>query len=174
MATAKRSTATAKRSVGKKSAAKAVEAEAAPEHGEPDRVNAEAVQADATAAPAVATKRVLLVDDDAEIVESMRTVLESRGYEILVARDGNQGLAMAESEDPDLVVLDMMMPKRSGFLVLEKLRRTRPVPVRVIMITANEGSRHKAYAEMLGVDDYIRKPFAMDRLLESVNRLLNS
>jgi CheY-like chemotaxis protein len=172
MATAKRSTATAKRSVGKKSAAKAVEAEAAPEHGEPDRVNAEAVQADATAAPAVATKRVLLVDDDAEIVESMRTVLESRGYEILVARDGNQGLAMAESEDPDLVVLDMMMPKRSGFLVLEKLRRTRPVPVRVIMITANEGSRHKAYAEMLGVDDYIRKPFAMDRLLESVDRLL--
>jgi CheY-like chemotaxis protein len=172
MATAKRSTATAKRSVGKKSAAKAVEAEAAPEHGEPDRVNAEAVQAQATAAPAVATKRVLLVDDDAEIVESMRTVLESRGYEILVARDGNQGLAMAESEDPDLVVLDMMMPKRSGFLVLEKLRRTRPVPVRVIMITANEGSRHKAYAEMLGVDDYIRKPFAMDRLLESVDRLL--
>ena len=172
MATAKRSTATAKRSVGKKSAAKAVEAEAAPEHGEPDRVNAEALQADATAAPAVATKRVLLVDDDAEIVESMRTVLESRGYEILVARDGNQGLAMAESEDPDLVVLDMMMPKRSGFLVLEKLRRTRPVPVRVIMITANEGSRHKAYAEMLGVDDYIRKPFAMDRLLESVDRLL--
>ncbi len=110
MATAKRSTATAKRSVGKKSAAKAVEAEAAPEHGEPDRVNAEAVQAQATAAPAVATKRVLLVDDDAEIVESMRTVLESRGYEILVARDGNQGLAMAESEDPDLGVLVMMLP----------------------------------------------------------------
>jgi DNA-binding response OmpR family regulator len=119
-----------------------------------------------------ATRRVLLVDDDAEIVESMRTVLESRGYEILVARDGNQGLLMAEREKPDLVVLDMMMPKRSGFLVLEKLRRSHPIPVRVIMITANEGSRHKAYAEMLGVDDYIRKPFAMDRLLESVKRLL--
>jgi DNA-binding response OmpR family regulator len=117
-------------------------------------------------------KRILLVDDDYEIIESMRAVLESRGYEILVARDGNQGLAMAEREDPDLVILDMMMPKRSGFLVLEKLRRTRPVPLRVIMITANEGSRHKAYAEMLGVDDYIRKPFAMDRLLDSVGRLL--
>ena len=121
-----------------------------------------------------AAKRVLLVDDDVEILESMRTVLESRGYEILVARDGNQGLVMAEQEDPDLVVLDMMMPKRSGFLVLEKLRRSRSVPVRVIMITANEGSRHKAYAEMLGVDDYIRKPFAMDRLLDSVDRLLGS
>ena len=117
-------------------------------------------------------KRILVVDDDHEIVESMRTVLEANGYQILVARDGNQGLAMVEREDPDLVILDMMMPKRSGFLVLERLRRTRRVPVRVIMITANEGSRHKAYAEMLGVDDYIRKPFAMDRLLASVNRLL--
>jgi len=128
----------------------------------------------ATAKPRSAAKRVLLVDDDVEILESMRTLLEARGYEILLARDGNQGLVMAEQEDPDLVVLDMMMPKRSGFLVLEKLRRSRPVPVRVIMITANEGSRHKAYAEMLGVDDYIRKPFAMDRLLDSVDRLLKT
>jgi DNA-binding response OmpR family regulator len=120
-----------------------------------------------------ASKRILLVDDDREIIESMKTVLESRGYEILVARDGNQGLVMAEGESPDLVVLDMMMPKRSGFLVLEKIRRSRPDPLRVIMITANEGSRHRAYAEMLGVDDYIRKPFAMDRLLESVDRLLS-
>jgi DNA-binding response OmpR family regulator len=117
-------------------------------------------------------KRILLVDDDAEIVEAMRYALETRGYQIYVARDGNQGLALAEREDPDLVILDMMMPKRSGFLVLERLRRTRSVPVRVIMITANEGSRHKAYAEMLGVDDYIRNPFPMDRLLNSVDRLL--
>lgn len=117
-------------------------------------------------------KRILLVDDDVEIVESLRFALESRGYQILIARDGNQGLAMAEREKPDLVILDMMMPKRSGFLVLEKLRRSHPIPVRVIMITANEGSRHKVYAEMLGVDDYIRKPFAMDRLVDSVERLL--
>lgn len=124
------------------------------------------------ASHAAAGKRILLVDDDAEIIEAMRYALEGRGYHVLIARDGNQGLAMAEREDPDLVILDMMMPKRSGFLVLEKLRRTRPVPVRIIMITANEGSRHKAYAEMLGVDDYIRKPFAMDRLLDTVERLL--
>ncbi len=117
-------------------------------------------------------KRVLIVDDDAEIVESIRFALKSKGYHVLVARDGNQGLAMAEKEDPDLVILDMMMPKRSGFLVLERLRRTRENPVRVIMITANEGSRHKAYAEMLGVDDYLRKPFGMDRLLKAVKNLL--
>jgi DNA-binding response OmpR family regulator len=120
----------------------------------------------------VTGKRVLVVDDDAEIIESVKYALSSRGYEVLIARDGNQGLAMAEREDPDLVILDMMMPKRSGFLVLEKLRRTKRVPVRIIMITANEGSRHKAYAEMLGVDDYIRKPFALERLLESVEQLL--
>jgi len=121
-----------------------------------------------------ATKRILIVDDDPEIVESIRMALQARGYEVLVARDGNQGLAMAERESPDLVILDMMMPKRSGFLVLERLRRNqqddRLLPV--IMITANEGSRHKAYAEMLSVSDYIRKPFAMDRLLESVRRAL--
>ena len=117
-------------------------------------------------------KRILLVDDDAEIVESLRLALESNGYSVLIARDGNQGLALSERENPDLVILDMMMPKRSGFLVLEKMRRTRETPLRVIMITANEGSRHKAYAEMLGVDDYIRKPFPMDRLIESVQRLI--
>jgi DNA-binding response OmpR family regulator len=122
--------------------------------------------------PAGGAKRILLVDDDTEIIDAMRYTLESKGFQIFIARDGNQGLAMVEREDPDLVILDMMMPKRSGFLVLEKLRRSRPVPVRVIMITANEGSRHKAYAEMLGVDDYLRKPFAMDKLVEAVQRLL--
>jgi DNA-binding response OmpR family regulator len=126
---------------------------------------------DQTAA-VVARKRIVIVDDDPEIIESVRYALESLNMEVLVARDGNHGLALAESESPDLVILDMMMPKRSGFLVVEKLRRTLPVPVKIIMITANEGSRHKAYADMLGVDDYIRKPFTMDRLIESVKRLL--
>lgn len=120
-------------------------------------------------------KRVLLVDDDEEIVESMKIALESRGFQVLVARDGNQGLALAETERPDLLITDMMMPKRSGFLVLEKLRTSddpsRSV-MKIIMITGNEGNRHKSYAETLGVDDYIRKPFAMERLIESVEKLL--
>jgi DNA-binding response OmpR family regulator len=66
----------------------------------------------------------------------------------------------------------MMMPKKSGFLVLEKLKSHPETAPQVIMITANEGSRHRAYAEMLGVDDYLRKPFPMDKLLECVERLL--
>ncbi|MFP6649751.1 MAG: response regulator [Pirellulaceae bacterium] len=117
-------------------------------------------------------QRILIVDDDPDIIESVRYALEKKDYQVLVARDGNQGLAMAEREDPDLIILDMMMPKRSGFLVMEKLRRTSRRSHKIIMITANEGNRHKAYAEMLGVDDYIRKPFNMNQLLESVSQVL--
>jgi DNA-binding response OmpR family regulator len=115
---------------------------------------------------------ILLVDDDNEIIESMRTVLETRGYRILVARDGNAGLSVAERENPDLIVLDMMMPKKSGFLVLEKLKGRPGGLIPTIMITGNEGSRHRAYAEMLGVKDYIRKPFAMEKLVKSIERIL--
>lgn len=117
-------------------------------------------------------KTILIIDDDHEIIDTMRAVLESRGYRVLFARDGNAGLAVAERDNPDMIVLDMMMPKKSGFLVLEKLR-TRPgglIPT--IMITANEGSRHRAYAEFLGVRDYIRKPFAIEKLVRSIERML--
>lgn len=117
--------------------------------------------------------RVLVVDDDGEIVESIRYALEANGFEVEVARDGNQGLAMAETTTPDLLILDMMMPKRSGFLVLEQLRREGRDHVRVIMITGNEGNRHQQYAELLGVDDYLRKPFPMDRLVESAKNLVS-
>ena len=119
-----------------------------------------------------AQKTILLVDDDNEIIESMRTVLENKGYRIMVARDGNAGLTVAERESPDLIVLDMMMPKKSGFLVLEKLKGRTGGLIPTIMITGNEGSRHRAYAEMLGVRDYIRKPFAMEKLVRSVEKIL--
>src|SRR5436309_10874072 len=118
-------------------------------------------------------KTILLVDDDQEIVESMRAVLENKGYRILVARDGNSGLTVAERENPDLIVLDMMMPKKSGFLVLEKLKGRPGGLIPTIMITGNEGSRHRAYAEMLGVRDYIRKPFAMEKLVKAIEKILD-
>ena len=119
-----------------------------------------------------AQKTVLLVDDDIDIIESMRTVLEAKGYRVMVARDGNAGLTVAEREGPDLIILDMMMPKKSGFLVLEKLKGRPGGLIPTIMITGNEGSRHRAYAEMLGVRDYIRKPFAMEKLVRSVEQVL--
>ena len=117
-------------------------------------------------------RTILLVDDDHEIVESMRTILENKGFRILVARDGNSGLMVAERENPDLLILDMMMPKKSGFLVLEKLRSRPGGMIPTIMITGNEGSRHRAYAEMLGVRDYIRKPFAMEKLVRSIEKVM--
>lgn len=119
-------------------------------------------------------RTILLVDDDHEIVESMRAILENKGYRILVARDGNAGLMVAERENPDLLILDMMMPKKSGFLVLEKLRGRPGGLIPTIMITGNEGSRHRAYAEMLGVRDYIRKPFAMEKLVRSIDKVLGA
>jgi DNA-binding response OmpR family regulator len=122
--------------------------------------------------PSSRQKSILLVDDDPEIIESMRTVLEGLGFRVLVARDGNAGLAVAERENPDLIVLDMMMPKKSGFLVLEKLKNRPGGMIPTVMITANEGSRHRAYAEFLGVKDYIRKPFAMEKLVRTVDRIL--
>jgi DNA-binding response OmpR family regulator len=118
------------------------------------------------------SKTILLIDDDPEIITALRTVLESKGYRVLTAADGNSGLAVAERENPNLVLVDMMMPKKSGFLVLEKLKSRPENKPKVIMITANEGSRHRAYAVMLGVDDYFRKPFALDRVLERVGELL--
>jgi DNA-binding response OmpR family regulator len=116
------------------------------------------------------TKTILIVDDDREIVQGLRLVLEGKGYRVVTAHDGAAGLAAAEMEQPDLVIVDMMMPKKSGFLVLEGLKSREDATPKVIMMTANEGARHRAYAEMLGVDDYLRKPFAMDKLLESVQQ----
>jgi DNA-binding response OmpR family regulator len=117
---------------------------------------------------------VLIVDDDYEVIETLRCALTAEGFTVSVATDGNQGIAYAEAKTPDLVILDMMMPRRSGFLVLERLRQYSDSPVPVIMITGNEGARHREYAEMLGVSDYIHKPFTMDRLLSSVSNLLKT
>jgi DNA-binding response OmpR family regulator len=117
-------------------------------------------------------KTILVVDDDMELSDGLRTVLEKQGYRVLQARDGQQGQQMIYQQHPDLVVLDMMMPRRGGYPVLEHFRGKSDAPP-IIMITANEGSRHKAYAEYLGVVDYIRKPFAMERLLESIERGIN-
>lgn len=115
---------------------------------------------------------VLVVDDDAEIAESIKLALRNAGFEVTMAHDGNTCIAIAETKHPDLIILDLMMPKRSGFLVLERLRLLQQETIPVIVITGNGGNRHRNYAELLGVDDYIQKPFTMDRLVDSVKNLL--
>jgi DNA-binding response OmpR family regulator len=120
-----------------------------------------------------AGQTILLIEDDREIATTLLKVLEGAGYSVQWGQNGLEGRRLAESLSPDLVITDMMMPKMGGFPVLEFLKSL-PRPPKVIMITANEGGRHKAYAEMLGVDDYLRKPFAMDVLLEAVERALSN
>ena len=114
-------------------------------------------------------KIILIVDDDYELSDGIRAVLENQGHRVLQARDGQQGKQMVYNHRPDLMILDMMMPRMGGYPVLEHFKGKTDAPP-IIMITANEGSRHKAYAEYLGVIDYIRKPFAMERLLEAVDK----
>ncbi len=119
-------------------------------------------------------KRILIVDDDRDILAAMDIVLTDKGAETLKAGDGNTAVRLAEEEEPDLIVLDMMLPKRSGFLVMEKIRRGKEKddPPRVIMITGNMGTRHRLYAESLGVDLYLNKPFRMEKLADAVVNLL--
>jgi DNA-binding response OmpR family regulator len=118
-------------------------------------------------------KTILVVDDDMELSDGLRAVLEKKGYRVFQARDGQQGKQLVYQHHPDLVILDMMMPRMGGYPVLEHFKGKADAPP-IIMITANEGSRHKAYAEYLGVVDYIRKPFAMERLLEAVEKGLGA
>lgn len=115
-------------------------------------------------------KTILIIDDDREIAGTLQMVLQNAGYRVQLATNGVEGQRLIDSLKPDLVLTDMMMPKMGGFPVLEFLKNIdNPPPV--IMMTANEGGRHKAYAEMLGVADYLRKPFPMEVLLESVRRI---
>jgi DNA-binding response OmpR family regulator len=117
-----------------------------------------------------APKTILIVDDDRELVDGLRLLLERQGYRVITAGDGVQGKNTILTAKPDLVILDMMMHRMGGYPVLEHFKDKPDAPP-FIMITANEGSRHKAYAEFLGVVDYLRKPFATERLLEAVSKV---
>lgn len=122
-------------------------------------------------------KTILIVEDDPDMVTALETVLADTGATIKTAMDGNAALKVAKESDPDLILLDAMLPKRSGFLVLEKLKGTnkkRGDKPFVIMITGNVGKRHQTWAESLGVDGYINKPFRMERLLEAVEKLFTA
>ena len=120
-------------------------------------------------------KRILVVDDDPDILTAITVGLADTGATIETATDGGAAVSMAEKSLPDLVILDIMLPQKSGFLVLERLRQLKPRSEgpKVVMITGNQGKRHKQYAEALGVDDYLNKPFRMERLVEAVDKLLS-
>ena len=118
-------------------------------------------------------KRILLVDDDPDILVSLQATFEPTGATIETASTGNKAVELAEANTPDLMVLDMMLPGRSGFLVLEKIKKRKPTDKPyVIMITGNQGSRHKMFADTYGVNEYLTKPVKMDKLVTTAERLL--
>ena len=114
---------------------------------------------------------ILIVDDDPDVLGVMEQALQAEGAVTECCTDGNTAVHLTESKKPGLIVLDMMLPRRSGFLVLERVKN-QPNPPRVIMITANEGKRHQAYAESLGVDAYLHKPVRLERLITLAQQML--
>jgi len=92
--------------------------------------------------------KVLIVDDDRDVLESMDAAFQAEGAATQLATDGNEAVRICTEEPPDLVILDMMLPRRSGFLALEKIKGREDSPL-VIMVTANEGKRHQEYARNL-------------------------
>jgi DNA-binding response OmpR family regulator len=117
--------------------------------------------------------RVLIVDDDRDVLDSIDVAFQSEGALTALAMDGAEAVKICQDDPPDLVVLDMMLPKRSGFLAVEKIKGNEDSPI-VIMVTANEGKRHQAYAESLGVDRYMLKPVPLEKLLEAAVELLKA
>jgi DNA-binding response OmpR family regulator len=112
------------------------------------------------------THRILVVDDEPQVVWVLQLALDAEGYEVLTARNGLEALAQIAEGHPELMVLDVMMPRMDGWSVMRELSKLpeseRP---RVVMVTALASGRDRATAAELGVDAYVPKPFDMDHLL---------
>jgi two-component system alkaline phosphatase synthesis response regulator PhoP len=115
-------------------------------------------------------KKILLVDDEPEILEICRDYLKASGYEVVTARDGRQGLASTRREKPDLVVLDLMLPEMDGLDVCRTIRRESNVPI--IMLTARVEEAEKLIGLEIGADDYMTKPFSPRELVARVRVVL--
>lgn len=112
-------------------------------------------------------KTVLIVEDERAIVEILKFNLKREGYETLEALDGETGLLLAQTKDPDLILLDVMLPKMNGFDICKTLRaENRATPI--IMLTAREEEMDKVFGLETGADDYMTKPFSMKELMARV------
>ena len=116
-------------------------------------------------------RTILVVDDDQELRQGLQTLLTQHGFRTLTAEDGLEAKKLIDGDRPDLVILDVMMPRLGGFPVLQYFRGQTQAPP-FIMITANEQEQCQTAAEKAGAVDYIRKPFSLRRLLHGVHRAL--
>jgi two-component system, OmpR family, alkaline phosphatase synthesis response regulator PhoP len=119
---------------------------------------------------AAAKKKILLVDDEATIVQSLRYNLERSGYAVTAAGDGRSAVALVASEQPDLVILDIMLPLLDGIEACKEIRKTSSVPI--IMLTAKDQEFDKVLALELGADDYVTKPFSLGEIIARVKARL--
>jgi len=125
-------------------------------------------------------KKILVVDDDPDILDALTMILESQDYKVVTARNGLEGLAGIESEKPDLMILDLLMPKMDGFALYKELQEPKwaehkDMPILILTSVREEASRRRYELETgveLEVDDYIEKPFSPDVLLERVENLI--
>jgi DNA-binding response OmpR family regulator len=114
---------------------------------------------------------VLVIEDDASIALGLRINLESEGYEVLIAEDGEKGLSLARESNPELIVLDVMLPKLNGFEVLDRLRRE-GYAMPIIILSAKSAEIDKVTGLELGAEDYVAKPFSLAELLARVRAAL--
>lgn len=112
-------------------------------------------------------KKILVVDDEKSIADILSFNLKNEGFEVISAYDGNEAVNKALTDSPDLMILDVMLPKKDGFQVLKEIRQQTEIPV--IMLTAKEEEEDKVCGLNLGADDYMTKPFGMKELLARVN-----
>lgn len=118
-------------------------------------------------------KKILVVDDEMELVNALEIRLRNEGFEVKTAEDGEDGLKMAREEKPDLLILDLMLPKLDGYKVCRLLKfdqRYKDIPV--IMLTARAEEQARSLGMEMGADAYITKPFEWDELLEKISGFL--
>ena len=117
--------------------------------------------------------KILICDDEASILSILEFTLVTEGYQVVTARDGDEALAMAAAEDPDLIVLDVMMPRRNGVEVCHLLKSGRDTAhIPVVLLTAKGRREDREAGQQAGADSYIAKPFSPQRLVERIQSLL--
>jgi DNA-binding response OmpR family regulator len=120
------------------------------------------------------SKKILIVDDEKDIVETLKFILESEGFDCIVAYDGEEALNLAKNESPDLIVLDVMLPKINGYKVCRLLKfDTKYKHIPILMVTARTQEEDKIIGEETGADEYVTKPFDIETLTKLVNKYLN-
>jgi two-component system alkaline phosphatase synthesis response regulator PhoP len=125
--------------------------------------------------------KILVVDDDPDILDAVTLILESQGYQVVTAQNGLEGLAQIKAEEPDLMILDLLMPKMDGFALFKELQdpewsKYKDMPILILSSVREEASRRRYELETgveLGMADYIEKPFSPDVLLKRVGEIIS-